>query len=640
MVDFCSAIQREYYDFLDDTAGQGKYVDLVKKMISNKFNRLEVNIDDLRNEYPTRVDCLLNKDAIQEQSAFSRALKEFVEMLNFDYAKSHHEFLVGFCGNFGANHLSPRDVDSTHLGKLICIDAMVSDLYPIQTQFVQTIQYCEATKASMTMNHFDPTSFECTGLTSCPIKDDIGNPLDIEYGLSTFKGCQTVIIQDLPADVPTGQIMGSLRVLLAGDLIDKCKPGDHIQVVGDYRSNLDRGDYDRSGIVETVIIANNILFERQMEVSAEEVAFCRKLAKRHDIFNLLTRSFAPSIYGHDIIKSAILCLLVGGVERNLPNKMHIRGDINVLLVGDPSCGKSQLLTNAFNIASRAILTSGRGSSGVGLTAAVIRDVDGYRLQAGAMVIGDRGVVCIDEFDKMADIDRTTLHQAMEQQQISICKAGINVTLNTRTSVLAAANPVDGQYDPLQTPMENIGMQDSLLSRFDLVFLLHDVVDVDSDSIIARHVIDTHCYRNPNEIDGAVSQPSSIYNKMGEEKFIELDATVLPTYWLKKYLYIVKNICPKLSDAASNLISEEFVRMRGYLNEFDIQRTQPITPRAIEALIRLSTAHAKVRMSPYVEKKDVNFATTLLEYAYFGKTQNKIKRCADNNDDEPPEKIAK
>ncbi|KAJ8909460.1 hypothetical protein NQ315_013823 [Exocentrus adspersus] len=278
----------------------------------------------------------------------------------------------------------------------------------VHPKVVRSVHYCPATKKIMERKYSDLTSLEAFPSAAVyPTKDDEGNSLETEFGLSTYKDHQTISIQEMPEKAPAGQLPRSVDIICDNDLVDKCKPGDRIQVVGNFRC----------------------------------------LPHKQGSFTTGTfRSLAPSIHGHDYIKKAILCLLLGGVEKVLPNGTRLRGDINILLIGDPSVAKSQLLRYVLCTAPRAIPTTGRGSSGVGLTAAVTTDQETgeRRLEAGAMVLADRGVVCIDEFDKMSDIDRTAIHEVMEQGRVTIAKAGIHASLNARCSVLAAANPVYGK----------------------------------------------------------------------------------------------------------------------------------------------------------------------------------------------------
>lgn len=393
-----------------------------------------------------------------------------------------------------------------------------------------------------------------------------------------------------------------------------------------------------------------------MTISHDDVALCKKLAKhnpRKDIFELLSRSLAPSIHGHAYIKKAILCLLLGGIEKILPNGTRLRGDINILLIGDPSVAKSQLLRYVLCTAPRAIPTTGRGSSGVGLTAAVTSDQETgeRRLEAGAMVLADRGVICIDEFDKMSDIDRTAIHEVMEQGRVTIAKAGIHASLNARCSVLAAANPVYGRYDQYKTPMENIGLQDSLLSRFDLLFVILDLVDPEQDRIISDHVVRMHRYRNANEQDGealplnsnldilSTKNPDAVevedenespiyekYDPLLHGKSRSKTDQILSIKFMRKYIHIAKCMKPKLTEEASKTIADEYSRLRSEdMVESDVARTQPITARTLETLIRLSTAHAKARLSKTVTVDDANAAIELVQFAYFKRVLEKEKK---------------
>merc|ERR1719310_666269 len=355
-----------------------------------------------------------------------------------------------------------------------------------------------------------------------PSLDPEGHPLQIEIGLSVYKDSQRFFIQETPENSPPGQIPRSIEVICEGDLADKVKAGDRVQVIGVYKSFPPPAQDVTTGVYPARLIATNITPLQELTNTpfvSDDITHIKEIANRPDALALLSRSFAPSICGHENPKKGLLLQMIGGSEKNLANGTHLRGDINVLLVGDPSCGKSQMPRFVMNTAALAVSTTGRGSSGVGLTAAMIRDAAtrDFVIEAGAMVLADRGFICIDEFDKMGQTDRVMIHEAMEQQVVTIAKAGMHVTLNARCSVVAAANPVYGSFDPSLDLAKNIGMPDSLLSRFDLIFVVRDLTNEDIDRKIADQVVWQASQANANESRRGVEQVhSSILQRRAEQ----------------------------------------------------------------------------------------------------------------------------
>ncbi|MGH0123145.1 UNVERIFIED_CONTAM: hypothetical protein FKN15_022077 [Acipenser sinensis] len=347
-------------------------------MISNNQCRLIVNINDLRRRNENRAARLLN-NAFEELLPFQHALKELVATVDATYAKQYEEFYIGLEGSFGSKHVTPRTLTSRFLGSAVCVEGIVTKCSLVRPKVVHSVHYCAATKKTMERKYTDLTSLEAFPSSAVyPTKDEENNPLETEFGLSIYKDHQTITIQEMPEKAPAGQLPRSVDIVLDSDLVDQVKPGDRVQIIGTYRCLPGKKGGYTSGTFRTIMIACHVK-QMSKEVSplfsADDVAKIRKFSKARskDIFNQLARSLAPSIHGHEYIKKAILCMLLGGVEKVLENGSRIRGDINVLLIGDPSVAKSQLLRYVLHTAPRAIPTTGRGSSGVGLTAAVTTD---------------------------------------------------------------------------------------------------------------------------------------------------------------------------------------------------------------------------------------------------------------------------
>ncbi|EJD04325.1 ATP dependent DNA helicase [Fomitiporia mediterranea MF3/22] len=644
--------QTEHYDYKDNIA----------RMLREDSTRLIVNIDDLRDYRREYADGLL-KAPTEYLSAAEEALLTIVKTV-YDpekHALADKGYKVGFSGSFGENHVSPRTLRATHINRMISIEGIVTRCSLVRPKMLKSVHYCPKTKHFHAREYRDATTSTSnlpptTSLT--PQTDDEGNVLETEFGLSVFRDHQRISIQEMPERAPAGQLPRSVDVILDDDLVDRCKPGDRVQLVGIYRSVGGGG----AGTFKTLLLANNINLLSSKSgggiartaLTSTDIRQINQLSKRSKIFDLLSQSMAPSIYGHDYIKKAILLMLLGGAEKNLANGTHIRGDINILMVGDPSTAKSQLLRFVLGTAPLAIATTGRGSSGVGLTAAVTTDKDTgeRRLEAGAMVLADRGVVCIDEFDKMSDIDRVAIHEVMEQQTVTIAKAGIHTSLNARCSVIAAANPVYGQYDVHKDPHKNIALPDSLLSRFDLLFVVTDDVEEVRDRKIADHVLRMHRYLKPGTEEGtpvhdSLTQSLSVDGPTSNDPDAEAEETspfekydpllhvgigvitssgrtpgnkkkeVLSLAFIKKYIqYARSKTAPVLTKGAAEWIVNAYANLRNEAPEGNERRTSPLTARTLETLIRLATAHAKARLSPKVQEQDAQVAEELLRWALF------------------------
>eukprot|EP00127_Corallochytrium_limacisporum_P002654 Clim_evm90s134 gene=Clim_evmTU90s134 len=661
VVDQIDAELREHYERFFQKVEQGtdayleKYLGRRQAMIDRGECRMTITLDDLQKYKPERYEDLL-RSPVKHLEALTASFTAWVEDADKTYTVNHPRLHLAMDGNFGGNALSLRTMRSEYLGQLIEVDGIVTRCSLVRPKLLESVHSAQSGLLKY-VKYKDGTSLSGVPTnTMYPTKDENGDPYETEYGLCKYQDSQTITIQEMPEHAPAGQIPRGIDVVLEEDLCDTVKPGDRIRVSGVYRALPSKSQGATSGVFRTILLATSArpikrTIGQTATMSEADISSFKNLAKRHknNMFDLLSKSLAPSIWGADYIKRGLLALLLGGEERVLDNGTHLRGDINMLMVGDPSTAKSQFLRFVMNLAPLAIATTGRGSSGVGLTAAVMRDPEtGERsLEAGAMVLGDRGVVCIDEFDKMSDDDRVAIHEVMEQQTVTINKAGIHTSLNARCSVIAAANPIYGMYDRTSTPMKNIGLPDSLLSRFDLLFIVLDSADAQRDSALAGHVLRIH-RTTPTANDGGARAINGLMDDDIEEQddndnrktpIWDEDVAytggrsrrdrVLSLPFVQKYIAYAKRRHPIITDEAREEIVRIYVTLRSSSDQDKNRGTLPITARTLESMIRISTAIAKARLSTRVEMQDVAMAKDILEFSLKNAVQqsNEAKKAA-------------
>ncbi|KAJ5775129.1 uncharacterized protein N7511_000140 [Penicillium nucicola] len=526
-----------------------------------------------------------------------------------DITLPSHQLLL----HSSASHISIRDLNATNISHLVRIPGIVIGASTISSK--STIVHIRCKGCDHSENISVDGGFSGLSLPrrcgrvkepgdqapgeNCPL-----DPYVVHHEKCQFVDQQVLKLQEAPDQVPVGEL--PRHVLISADryLANRVVPGSRCTVMGIFSIYQAKGGKKEAAVairnpyLRAVGISSDLdqTAKGSGVFSEEEEQEFLELSRRPDLYDALARSIAPSIYGNADIKKAIVCLLMGGSKKILPDGMKLRGDINVLMLGDPGTAKSQLLKFVEKAAPIAIYTSGKGSSAAGLTASVQRDhtTREFYLEGGAMVLADGGVVCIDEFDKMRDEDRVAIHEAMEQQTISIAKAGITTILNSRTSVLAAANPVFGRYDDLKTPGENIDFQTTILSRFDMIFIVRDDHERGRDEKIARHVMGVHM------------------GGRGVEEQVEAE---IPVDQMKRYISYCRSRCaPRLSPEAAEKLSSHFVSIRKQVHRAEMESMNrssiPITVRQLEAIVRISESLAKLSLSPIATESHVDEAIRL------------------------------
>jgi replicative DNA helicase Mcm len=584
---------KEFLTRFKDKFGSYKYVEQIDEMMPKNAKFIIVDYNDLVIE--PEIEIIFSTDPDRILNAFSRAIKEALQTRFPDYAEKIKDEVRVRLVNYPLQR-SLRQINAETIGNINSVSGMVvraSEVKPLAKELVFVCPDEHQTKVIQLKGMDVKIPVVCDN-PSCKNRD-----FELKPEASKFIDFQILRLQELPEDLPPGQLPHYIDVTIRQDLVDNARPGDRIILTGIVRveqesiAGITRG---HSGLYRLRIEGNNIEFlggrgsktsrkiERE-EVSPEDEKMIKTLSQSPNVYQRLIDSFAPHIQGQSLIKEAILLLIVGSTQRLLGDGSKIRGDINVFLVGDPGTAKSEMLKFCARIAPRGLYTSGRGSTAAGLTAAVVRDKTGIMmLEAGAVVLGDQGLVCIDEFDKMKPEDRSALHEVMEQQSASIAKGGIVATLNARTSILAAANPMYGKYDPFKNITENVNLPIPLLTRFDLIFVVRDIPGREKDEKIARHIIELH---TPQGTD--------------KRSVIDVDT-------LTKYLSYAKRSSPDLTKEAEEKILEYYLQMRNVESEEMIT----VTPRQLEGIIRLSTARARLLMKDKVEEEDAERAIFLIQ----------------------------
>lgn len=633
--------------FLEYTDANGDSV------YGNKMRTLgEVNAESLEVSYKDLADSkailalFLATSPEEMLKIFDIVAMEAVELHYPNYSQIHQEVHVRIT-DF-PNYLNLRDLRESNLNQLVKVSGVVTRRTGVFPQ-LKYIKF-DCLKCGVVLGPYvqdSNTEVKISFCTNCQSK----GPFKMNSEKTLYRNYQRITLQEAPGTVPAGRLPRHREVILLSDLVDVAKPGEDIEVTGVYKNNYDGNLNAKNGfpVFATILEANSI---RRKESRAfmggnnltdmwteEEIREFRKLSHERGIIDKIISSIAPSIYGHKDIKTAIACSLFGGVPKDVNGKLSIRGDINVLLLGDPGTAKSQILKYAEKTASRAVFATGQGASAVGLTASVRKDpiTHEWTLEGGALVLADKGTCLIDEFDKMNDQDRTSIHEAMEQQSISVSKAGIVTTLHARCAIIAAANPNGGRYNSTLPLSQNVDLTEPILSRFDILCVVRDLVNPESDERLASFVIDSHMRSHPANSDdviddneneemvdvgGAASRTrSERIEQLNKQK--ELEISPIAQDLLIKYIqYARVKVQPKLHQMDMDKVARVYADLR---KESIATGSFPITVRHLESIIRIAEAFAKMRLSEFVSQNDLNRAIKVSIDSFVGAQKVTVKK---------------
>ncbi|XP_058874843.1 DNA replication licensing factor mcm5 [Acipenser ruthenus] len=607
---------RQYRVGTDRTGFTFKYRDLLKRRCTLGEFWMEVEMEELSSFDEDLADCLY-KQPSEHLPLLEEAAREVADEVTKPRPAGEEAIQdIQVMLRSEGNPANMRSLKSDQMSRLVQIPGMVVSAAAVRSKAVRVSLQCRGCRGVIANIAVRPglegyalprkCNTEQAGRVKCPV-----DPYFLIPDKCSCVDFQTLKLQESPESVPHGEMPRHVQLYCDRYLCDRVVPGNRVTIMGIY-SIKKSGNPSRSkgrdrvgvGIRSSYIRVVGIQVDTEGvgrsvvgAVSPQEEEEIRRLAATPNVFESIAKSIAPSIYGSVDVKKAIACLLFGGSRKRLPDGLTRRGDVNLLMLGDPGTAKSQLLKFVERCAPIAVYTSGKGSSAAGLTASVMRDpvTRNFVMEGGAMVLADGGVVCIDEFDKMREDDRVAIHEAMEQQTISIAKAGITTTLNSRCSVLAAANSVFGRWDDTKGE-ENIDFMPTILSRFDMIFIIKDEHDEHKDMTLAKHVMNVHL--------------SALTTNQSSEGEIELSM-------MKKYISYARTKCgPRLSADAAEKLKNRYILMRSgareHERESDKRSSIPITVRQLEAIIRISESLAKMKLRPFVADGDVDEALRLFQ----------------------------
>lgn len=622
--------------------------DKIHEMCTNNLQSLYIVYHDFSRIYPTLAIWLAEEPSLMLPILDDVAMDVLLQVYP-DYQQVHQQVFVRIRDLPVQDKL--RDLRQSHLNALVKIRGVVTkrtSVFPELKELYYECANCKDQRGPVYHNTGDDARQMLGQCTLCQTK----GKWDIMEGKSVYRNYQKWTIQETPGSVPPGRVPRQKEVYILNDLVDSARPGDEVEITGIFMNRFEYSANVKHGfpVFSTLIEANNVTRfgdEQVIELTDEDKAAIRTESKKPGVADRLFASIAPSIFGHNFIKKGLTLAMFGGVPKDVDGKHRTRGDINMLLLGDPGTAKSQFLKYVEQVFPRVVYTTGKGASAVGLTAGVHRDPvsQEWTLEAGALVLADKGVCLIDEFDKMNDQDRTSIHEAMEQQSISISKAGIVTSLQARCSVIAAANPIKGTYIPSQSFNDNVDLTDPILSRFDLLAVVRDEVDEEYDDALATFVINSHIKNhpiilkrkrqireNPNLAEHEKEQELAAADQVIQEKMMhckiseQLDKAerdLMPQDLLKKYLIYAKRfVHPKLSEIDREKIASFYADIR---RESSVAGGIPIAIRHVESIVRMSEASARLHLRDYVRLEDIDFAIEMMLDSFLQSQKLSIKK---------------